>query len=234
MTSTLPDGVVLRGLPAERIGTPERPADLRTGAWTRLGSAGALGDEPTERSLHGIAERSASAARAQGYAQGWAEGRRIALVRSAEEARAWRRTVELEQAQVRRDHERVVAALEDATAQLGVRMAEAVADIADQVVEAALAVAEAVVGRELQLASAPGADALRRALSSVDPVVTTTVRMNPDDRASLAPRDLPEGNVVLVDDPSLAPGDAVAETPHTLLDATIGSALDRVREVLSR
>ena len=61
----------------------DRP-DLRTGVWTRLGDSAVLGDPVTEAALDGLAERTHSAARAQGYAVGWAEGRQEALVRMSE------------------------------------------------------------------------------------------------------------------------------------------------------
>src|SRR3712207_5437512 len=63
--------------------TPE----LRTGSWTRLGSSSVLGDAVTEHTLSGLAEQAQAAARAQGYATGWAQGRRAAEARAEEESR---------------------------------------------------------------------------------------------------------------------------------------------------
>ncbi|HEY9562838.1 MAG TPA: hypothetical protein VIR30_03615, partial [Nocardioides sp.] len=52
--------------------------DLRAGEWTRFGSGNARGDAVTENTLAALADSTRDAARAQGYAVGWAEGRRRA------------------------------------------------------------------------------------------------------------------------------------------------------------
>src|SRR5688572_17219799 len=76
-------------VPAGEVGavgalpTPE----LRTGHWTRLGSESVLGDLVTESVLGDIADRVRAAATAEGYAVGWAQGRRDAAAAAAEEAR---------------------------------------------------------------------------------------------------------------------------------------------------
>jgi flagellar assembly protein FliH len=234
MRSTSSDGVVARDLPAEALRAPAHAADLRTGTWTRLGSDGVVGDPVTEGILGGIAERSRQAARAQGYATGWAEGRRVALARAAEEAEAVRRREADDRARREAEHRDALAALDAAAAELRARIGEAVDAVAAQAVDVALDLTRAVVGREVATASDPGADALRRAMSLVEPNGPVTVRLHPQDRANLDPAALEGMSVVLVDDPGLARGDAVAETDDTLVDATIGAALDRVREVLAR
>jgi flagellar assembly protein FliH len=226
--------VVARDLPAETLSTPVHDADLRSGDWTRLGSGGALGDAVTEAILGGIAERSHQAARAQGYATGWAEGRRVALARAAEEAEAVRREADADQARRDAEHRDALAALDAAVAQLRTRLAETVDAVAGQTVDIALELTHAILGREVATATDPGGDALRRALALVDPHVAVTVRMHPEDRATLDPVALQGRAVAVVDDPSLARGDAVAETEDTLVDATISAALVRVRGVLTR
>ncbi|MGA9748002.1 MAG: hypothetical protein WBQ50_11160, partial [Nocardioides sp.] len=79
MTSTSSESVVLRG---ELAGTPTAPMmaanELRAGTWTRLGASTVLGDSATEATLGGLADRARAAGMAQGYAAGWAEGRRRA------------------------------------------------------------------------------------------------------------------------------------------------------------
>jgi flagellar assembly protein FliH len=234
MRSTSSDGVVARDLPAETLSTPEHGADLRAGAWTRLGSGGALGDAVTEAILGGIAERSHQAARAQGYATGWAEGRRVALARAAEEAEAVRREADADRARRDAEHRDALAALDAAVGQLSTRLAETVDALAGRSVEVALELTHAILGREVATATDPGGDALRRALALVDPHVAVTVRMHPADRATLDPAALQGRAVAVVDDPSLGRGEAVAETENTLVDATVSAALERVREVLTR
>jgi flagellar assembly protein FliH len=234
MRSTSSDGVIARDLPAETLTTPVHDADLRSGDWTRLGSGGALGDAVTEAILGGIAERSHQAAQAQGYATGWAEGRRVALARAAEEAEAVRRAAEAGEARRHAEHLDAMAALDAAVDQLHTRLGEAVGALSEQAVAVALELTEAILAREVATATDPGGDALRRAMALVDPHVAVTVRMHPEDRATLDPVALEGRAVAVVDDPALARGDAVAETEDTLVDATVSAALERVREVLTR
>jgi flagellar assembly protein FliH len=188
----------------------------------------------TEAILGGIAERSHQAARAQGYATGWAEGRRVALARAAEEAEAGRREADADRVRRDAEHRDALAALDAAVAQLSTRLAEALDVLAGQAVEVALELTHAVLGREVATATDPGGDALRRAMALVDPHVAVTVRMHPADRATLDPAALQDRTVAVVDDATLGRGDAVAETEDTLVDATISAALERVREVLTR
>jgi flagellar assembly protein FliH len=227
------DGVVARDLPDTAV-VKATGADLRTGGWTRLGSSGVLGDGVTEGILGGLAERSQQAARAQGYATGWAEGRRVALARAAEEALAVRRAAAADQERRDAEHARVLAALDTAVAAAQARLEAALAELAEAVVPLALQLAEAVIGREVLTATDPGGDALRRALSEVPAAAPVTVRLHPADHALLDPALLEQREVTVVADPLLARGDAVAETPDTVVDATLGTAMERVREVLAR
>ena len=82
MTSTSSEPVVLRDLAVGAVGTADTENELRDGAWTRFGGTRVLGDRATETTLRGVAERSHHAARAQGFAAGWAEGQRASLARS--------------------------------------------------------------------------------------------------------------------------------------------------------
>ncbi len=234
MRSTSCDGVVARDLPPETVTSPGDVSDLRTGAWTRLGTGGSLGDAVTESVLGGIAQRSHQAARAQGYATGWAEGRRVALARAEAEAEAVRRDADVERGRREAEHASALAALEVAAEQMRARMTEALEALADRTVEVALELTEAILGREVATATDPGADALRRALAMVDPTIPATVRLHPEDRMTLDPATLDGRTVVVREDPTLQRGDAVVETEDTLVDATIAAALGRVREVLQR
>lgn len=233
MRSTSSD-VVTRDLPESAVIKAAPATDLRSGAWTRFGSGEVLGDAVTETILGGLAERSHQAARAQGYAKGWAEGRRVALTRATEEAESVRRAAELDQDRRDTEHAHALAALDAAVAQVQAQLAEALDDLAARVVPVALELAAAIVGREIATATDPGADALRRALTQVDPAVEVIVRMHPEDRVLLDPALLEERPVTVVADPSLSRGDAVAETPDHVVDATLATALERVREVLTR
>jgi flagellar assembly protein FliH len=91
-----------------------------------------------------------------------------------------------------------------------------------------------VLGRELAALDDPAADAVRRAVTSVPVDVPLVVRLHPADRAALDEQVLADRAVTYVEDPAVARGDAVVETPSGSVDAGVGAALARVREVLGR
>ncbi len=234
MTSTSSEPVVLRDLPAGAVDSSGAGADLRSGTWTRLGGSAVLGDAVTEVTLAALAESTRDAARAQGYAAGWAQGRRAYLeaAEAAEAERGVRQAADRARAAAERDA--ATAALGRAVAGSQARVEQAWAELADQAVTLAVRIAEAILAREVATSPDAGADALRRALTEVPALVPVTVRMHPADRAALD-LDVLEGRPVgFVDDPALARGDAVVETEHGVVDATVAAALERVREVLAR
>ena len=234
MTSTSSEAVVVRGdlghAAAPSVGHP----DLRAGTWTRLGASTVLGDSATEATLGALADRARAAGTAQGYAAGWSEGRRRAQEeadRAAEEhaaaaARARTEMLGTQQSLV----DALTAAVERCDADLASRQAE----LADAAVSLGLRIAEAVLQREVATMVDPGAEALRRALAEVPPTVTATVRMHPADLAALDHSVLAGRPVTVVADAGVPTAGAVLETEVTTVDATIESALARVREVLAR
>jgi flagellar assembly protein FliH len=185
-----------------------------------------------------LVEQARTVARTTGYAEGWAQGQRAARLatqgtqdkinashRGREDARA---------SQV----QHAVDALVRAAEELSRRTAPAVAGMEDLLLRTALELAEVLIGHEL--AHAPGRDlaALHRAASVAPGTEPLTVRLHPDDHRTLVAiigTDA-EANgrpVRLVADPLLAPGDAVASSGDTTVDATLAGAVARVREVLS-
>jgi flagellar assembly protein FliH len=95
----------------------------------------------------------------------------------------------------------------------------------------AFAVVEALLGRELALAANPGREAVARVLALDEGMQPATVRMNPTDIAAFGEDDL--GRVVsVVADPAVEPGGAVVEIGRATLDAQLGPAVERVREIL--
>lgn len=234
MTSSSPEARVVRHAAPDAVGSAGLGGDFRTGHWTRLGGTGVLGDVTTERALDALAERSRQAARAQGYARGWAEGHRAGEARARAEAEVVAEQRAAAAARHREQERLHLQALEAAVLAVRDRLAEACAAVEGHVVEAALQIAEAVVGRELAVAADPGGDAVRRALSVMPAdVATFTLRLNPEDHAGLDPSVLDPDTVTLVADPAVARGDAVAETDTLVIDASVGAALARVREVLA-
>jgi flagellar assembly protein FliH len=180
------------------------------------------------------------AARALGYAEGWASGNRAAAAQ-AEAARA----------ALLQEHEREAAAadaavsvavsgLDRASRQLQQALVPVLDDVADAVLDAALALARAVVAAELTVVDAAARSALRRALRPLPTDSVVTVRLNASDLAVLdsmvtrtSSGDLFEGHQVrLVADPGVQPGDAVADQAGSIVDATIASGFARAVEVL--
>lgn len=231
MTSTSSDPVVLRDVPAERLGTGPAGGDLRTGHWTRFGSGAVLGDDATEATLGRLVDAAGSAARAQGYAMGWAEGRRAALARAEADREERARTHDAEHARAVAEVARTADALVQVAERLHADSRAHLDALAEAAVGLALQVAEAVLDRELEVTVDPGRDALRRALAALPEPGPVTVRLHPDALAALDP-DALEDRVAVRADPTLARGDAVAETGTCSVDATIAAALARVREVL--
>jgi flagellar assembly protein FliH len=182
-------------------------------------------------------EKLRAEAQAAGYATGWAQGRREAEVA----AQATRDQVAAETRQAAAVQatrvQQALGAVVGAASQLEQRMVPTCADLEDLIVNTAYALAEAVIGRELATAVEPGRDAIARALALAPADRPVTVRLHPNDYATVtdgqpATVQLNGRDVNLVADYSLLPGDAVAECDATTVDARIQPALNRVREVL--
>jgi flagellar assembly protein FliH len=206
--------------------------ELRAGAWTRLGDRTVLGDPVTEHMLSGLAEQAQAAARTQGYATGWAEGRRAADERAEDLRREL--LAEHHAAEQRRDaeHRSAVEALLRAAAALTTAVTSVCDEVARHTVDVAAALTEELLGHELTTATAPGADAVRRALALLPEDAVVRVRLSPAETAdpSLAER---LGAVQVIADPSLERGDALVELVDGVLDARVSRAIARVREVLA-
>jgi flagellar assembly protein FliH len=228
MTSSS-EGLVLRG---ERAGTatPLRTPDLRSGGWTRFGNAGVLGDAVTERTLDDLADRTRAAAEAQGYAVGWAQGKREA---QAAEARATaEREARTRQDEARRhaEHTAALTGLREAAAALRSATDAVVSHVEEAASELACDLTAEILG--VAAAAVTPADVVRRVLALVPTGPLATVRLNPSVCRAAASADLP-ASVTLRADASLGPADAVVELEDHVLDLRVDQALARVREVLA-
>lgn len=254
MTTSSPDLGLLRGAAAAAAPAARLDADLRSSPYARRsGGDPRLVDPRLEQAFAEAAETVRAAARAEGYAAGWAAGRRAAAAAAAEEAAQERAAMQAVEARRAAAHAAAVAALHRAADEHARRAVPTYEQAADAVAATAFAVVEELLGRELTLARDPGRDAVRRALSMLPDGVAAgsaggppvTVRLHPSDAAALTaaadpvdptaaadPADLPPG-VTIVPDPGLARGDAVAECGPCHVDARLGAALARVREVLA-
>jgi flagellar assembly protein FliH len=163
-------------------------------------------------------------ARQAGHAAGFEEGYAAGYTRGIEDAG---RHIELLGQLVQRLGREAEA--------LAAREATAFVDIENQVVAAALRIAEVLVGHELAQPGDHGRDAIARALALAPVHGDVTVRLHPADIAVMGdPSTLAPGRVLLiVADPSLTPGDCIVEVASCRIDARIGAALERAREVLT-
>lgn len=169
----------------------------------------------------------------EGYAAGWAQGRRDAA------AEALRAEEQAQQAQQNRDaaHRSSCEALHRAASALESHVEPNIDEMADLLAGAAFTLAEAILGREIELSPEPGRDAVRRALGSVPGGRPVTVSLHPSDLAEVsvtmgAESEVEGRRVSFVADPRLARGDALASSDVTDIDARISAALDRAREAL--
>jgi flagellar assembly protein FliH len=238
----LPDerAPVLRGTVAESAAAAKFGVDLRR-------------ETPADSAP---VERAKQQARTAGYAEGWAQGQRAAALeaqaaadraRAVEQAHDQRRSAALAQA---------VNALGRAVTGLETQLMPTLQELQEAVLAHAFELAEAILGRALTDPEGRGADALRRAMAAAPEQGEIVVSLNPDDYRNLVgsateavPRPPPgplDGRenpdkgvynyggrpVRLRPDPSLRPGDAVAETGTTTVDASIAAAVHRAREAL--
>jgi flagellar assembly protein FliH len=163
-------------------------------------------------------------AREEGYRGGFEEGYGAGYTHGIEDAR--RHVDLLDQLVQRLGREADALAAREATAR---------ADLEDQVVAAAMQIAEAIIGRRLEQPDERGRDAIARALALAPEQGDITARLHPADIAVLGdPAELAPGRALaIVPDPSLTPGDCVVDVASCRIDARIGLALERAREVLS-
>ena len=222
MSSSPDDRPVLRGTVAKEATAASFGIDLRRGV-------------PADSAP---VERAKEAARTAGYAEGWAQGQRAAAVQAlaaqqraeaAEHAHDSRRAAALAQS---------VNALGRAITGLETQLMPTLAELQELVLAHAFELAEAIIGRQLSEPDGRGADALRRAMAAATEQGDVTVRLHPDDYRHLvgtatdADYNYQGRPVFLRPDPGLRPGDAVAETGSTTVDASIAAAVQRAREVL--
>ncbi|MEV7622135.1 FliH/SctL family protein [Actinoplanes sp. NPDC089786] len=217
----------------------ERPSVLRgnvaeSAAAARFGTD--LRREPPMDSAP--VEKAKQQARTAGYAEGWAQGQRAAALeaeaaaeraRALENAHEQRRAAALSQA---------VNALGRAVTGLETQLMPTLHELQEAVLAHAFELAEAIVGRTLDDPEHRGADALRRAMAAAPDQGEIVVNLHPDDYRNLvggsgqADHNYAGRAVHLRPDPALRPGDAIAETGSTTVDASIAAAVHRAREAL--
>ncbi|MDQ0094642.1 FliH/SctL family protein [Paeniglutamicibacter psychrophenolicus] len=180
----------------------------------------------------GSGDQAQDSSQAHGYATGYAHGIRAAeavartqredLARAAAQAEASRAAV----------HAEALRALAGAAAALHARTVPVLDAASTALVESALMLAERIVGSELSNHRLGAKAALDRALHGIEAGTVRQVRMNPQDLELLGLDTVPETDIELVPDPSLARGDALTAFDEGFLDARIATAFERAAAAL--
>lgn len=173
--------------------------------------------------LEELADSVSSAARAQGYATGWAQGHRDAEAALRLEAEA---AADRERERVA-EHAASLEALRRAAEGLQLELAHACRRVDEQALELALELTRELVGSVV-----PDPEHVVARVSGLLPEHDVcSVRLHPDVAASAD--GLREVGVAVVADPSLGRADAVAQADDHVVDLRVAGVLDRLREVLS-
>ena len=228
--------VVLRGVASEEARPARLSADLRTSPFVnRLGLDPRLVD-PT---LEAVVAEAEDRARVAGWEVGRAEGLEAARQEVVERIAAHEKalTAQVRAEQSRRDQElaRAVVALQRSAADFDAREAAALADLDSAVADLAAQIAEVLVGRHLELGEWSAHEAVLRALALAPRHSVAVVRVHPESTLRLQEVSdaVPGGSVTVVSDPAVEPGGCVVEAGHRTIDAQVGPALQRLREVLA-
>ncbi|SEB89568.1 flagellar assembly protein FliH [Nocardioides exalbidus] len=168
-------------------------------------------------------------ARAQGYAVGWAQGRRDAEAAARAESEELARSSVAHEA--RRDAEvaAAVAALTAAVTAAHDLLAAACVRVDEQAGALALELTRALVGATLDAGSDP-AHVLDRVVGLLPGHAVASVRLHPS--VAAVADDLVALGVQVVADPTLGPADAVAQADDHVVDLRVDEALSRLAEVL--
>jgi flagellar assembly protein FliH len=154
---------------------------------------------------------------------GYADGRSAAQAETEDDLR-----------QARLRAVRALEALERGTEEVAQAFAGRQRQLEHSLPRFAYELVETLIGRELQLSTAPGRDAIARALAIDDSGLPATVRLHPEDVEGLG--DVAElggaRTITLIADPSVEPGGALVDVGEATIDSQLSTALQRVRDLL--
>ncbi|WP_144872729.1 FliH/SctL family protein [Microbacterium sp. 1.5R] len=176
----------------------------------------------------------ADRARTRGYAEGFAEGRRIALEQAHVEQEQHAVRMDALQQDLAQRARSALDAVRDAQSALDRRIDEVASLDASRIEELALELATAVVGVELSDPGRSAAHALRRALDEVPRTRWTRVTFSDRDLAAL--RDIDAlatmTDVEVVSSPAVDNGGVIVDVGDGSVDARIAPAFARGRAAL--
>jgi flagellar assembly protein FliH len=189
------------------------------------------GDPRVARQVAEAARAARQQGLAQGYAAGWAQGRRAAAAQAEAEAVERQTREDVARRQVAGQAQAVLASLAQAARTVVEQSAPAWDELVEALLDGALSLAAASLDRELESVDATVLEALRTALRLLPVAEVITVSANPADLALLSAAKLPDG-VRLVADPGLPVGSVVTRTPVHTLPVDLRVALRAAEEVL--
>lgn len=235
-STELPRSVVLHGVSTQQARPARIFSDLRTSPFV-----GGFGVDPrlVDPTLEAVVADAEDRARAAGWERGRHDGLEAARHEVTERA-AVQEQARAEQLESREDRrEQVLAQALDAfklsTAELDARQAPVFQDIERSVATMAVQIAEVLIGRHLELGEWSALDAIDRALALAPRQSAAIIRVHPD-----SAQDLPDLSgalhgalVTVVADPSIEIGGCIVEAGNRTIDAQLGPALLRLREVLA-
>ncbi|GAA2751321.1 FliH/SctL family protein [Amnibacterium kyonggiense] len=172
-------------------------------------------------------------ARVQGHAAGYAAGRKAAT-----------ETLATDRAQLRAEADRALGvqidglrsaleAVNRAAGELNAHTAMSLEGTEEAVLSAAIEIAGMILGRAISEDREGAAVAgLRRALEAAGPIPIRIVRMNPEDLELVSMVAADDPGLQLVADRHVSRGDAMVDLPDGVVDASIASAVERVRRAL--
>lgn len=203
------------------------------GTWTRLAGHTLADDPVVEDFLSRLAVEVEQRARAQGYAAGWAEGRRDADVLAETERLHRAEQALVQEARRDREHGEGLNVLAGAAQALRDAVTEVCDSVAAQATQISCALTEALIGHELSLLENPGIEALQHALALAPDKPLIRIRLSPAE-AEKAAALTPNLAAKIAGDPSLGPADVMLDFDDSVLDHRISGAVSRALEVLRR
>ncbi|KQV63234.1 hypothetical protein ASC64_16590 [Nocardioides sp. Root122] len=171
-------------------------------------------------------ETTRETARAQGYAVGWAQGRREAEAAVRAETDELARTTAVREAQREADQALAVEALRRATHAAQELLAAACLRVDEQATALALELTRTLLG----VLDPDPAHVLARVTGLLPEHAVGSVRLHPE--VAVLAGDLTDLGILVLADSSLGRADAVAQADDHVVDLRVDEALARVAEVL--
>jgi flagellar assembly protein FliH len=207
--------------------------DVRTVRFDRpLVDLPSWADPRLARQLADAARTARERGLAEGYAAGWAQGRRAAAETARAEATARAEREKATRRQVAARAQTLLAALAQTARTLTEQVTPAWDELVEVLLSGSLQIAAACLARELAATDTEALEAARAALRLLPSTEAVALHLHPDDAALLGEEAaLPDG-VTIVPDVGVAAGTVTARTPLQSLPVDLSAGLRAAEEVL--